>query len=65
MSQGVQVACESRPKDTPPLEVYRIHKVCNDVTVPALAPVRFEMGTPPERRFQSGKPTPGGASTAR
>jgi len=48
----VEVTCEFKAKDTPPLEVYRIHKVCDGVTVPALLPVHFEMGTPPERRFQ-------------
>jgi hypothetical protein len=32
--------------------VYRIHKVCNTVTVPALRPVHFEAGTPPERGYR-------------
>ena len=47
----VQVSCEHRPNFTPPIEVYRIQKVCNDVTVPPLTPVHYQAGTPPERRF--------------
>jgi hypothetical protein len=45
------VTCESREWQ-PPTEAYRITKTCDDVTVPALAPVHYEAGTPPERRFQ-------------
>jgi SAM-dependent methyltransferase len=47
----VEVACESKPDWSPPLEVYRIRKTCDAVAVPALTPVHFEAGTPPERRF--------------
>ena len=47
----VEVRCEAKPDWSPPLEVYRIRKVCNDVVVPGLEPVHFEAGTPPERRF--------------
>ena len=47
----VQVSCEYKPDFTPPIEVYRIEKVCNDVTVPQLTPVHYQAGTPPERRF--------------
>ena len=47
----VQVTCEFKASFTPPIEVYRIHKVCNDVTVPTLTPVHYQAGTPPERRF--------------
>jgi hypothetical protein len=47
-----EVSCELRMNFTPPVEVYRIRKVCNDVTVPGLALVHFTSGTPPERRFQ-------------
>ena len=54
----VEVTCELRPGWKPPVEVYRVHKVCNDVTVPALKLVHFEAGTPPERRFQLGNPLP-------
>lgn len=35
------------------IEVYRVQKVCNNVTVPVLSLVHYEAGTPPERRFQS------------
>jgi hypothetical protein len=47
----VEVRCEAKPGWSPPLEVYRVRKVCNDVVVPGLDPVHFEAGTPPERRF--------------
>ena len=48
----VAVACEARPRLSPPAEVYAIRKTCEDVTVPALRLVHFEAGTPPERRFE-------------
>jgi hypothetical protein len=48
----VEVTCESKMDWKPLIETYHIRKVCNDVTVPALATVRFEAGTPPERGFQ-------------
>ena len=48
----VEVACEAKPDWSPPLEVYRIRKTCDAVAVPALTPVHFEAGTPPERRFR-------------
>ena len=48
----VEVSCEFKPDFTPPVEVYRIQKVCNDVTVPALATQHYQAGTPPERRFR-------------
>ena len=48
----VQVSCEYKEDFTPPIEVYRIQKVCNDVTVPALTTVHYTAGTPPERRFK-------------
>lgn len=48
----VEVTCELRTGWKPPIEVYRIHKVCNNVTVPALVPTHYEAGTPPERRFE-------------
>lgn len=54
----VEVSCELRPDWKPPVEVYRIHKVCNNVIVPALVPIHFEAGTPPERRFQISTPSP-------
>jgi len=48
----VEVTCELKTHWKPPVEVYRIHKVCNAVTVPALARISYGAGTPPERRFQ-------------
>jgi hypothetical protein len=48
----VQVTCEFRPKWQPPLEAFHVRKVCDDVSVPALATVHFEAGTPPERGFK-------------
>lgn len=55
----VEVTCELRPEWKPPVEVYRIHKICNNVTVPALVPTHFEAGTPPERRFLLSAPLQG------
>ena len=48
----VEVACELKTQWQPPIEVYSVRKVCGDVRVPALAPVRFEAGTPPQRGFR-------------
>jgi hypothetical protein len=48
----VQVTCEFKPKWRPPIEAFQVHKVCNDVSVPALVPTHFEAGTPPERGFK-------------
>jgi hypothetical protein len=48
----VQVTCELKPRWKPPVEVYHIHKTCNDVAVPPLVSTHFEAGTPPERRFR-------------
>jgi hypothetical protein len=47
-----EVTCESRADWQPPLEAFRIRKVCNEVKVPALDPLQYKAGTPPERRFQ-------------
>jgi SAM-dependent methyltransferase len=49
----VEVTCEAKAGSTPPVEMYRIHKVCSGVTVPPLEMTHFEAGTPPERRFRS------------
>jgi SAM-dependent methyltransferase len=48
----VQVRCEFKSGWRPPVEIYRVQKVCDSVTVPPLTPVHFTAGTPPERRFQ-------------
>ena len=50
----VEVTCESRAEWQPPIEAFRIHKVCDDVKVPALVLINYVAGTPPERRFQLG-----------
>lgn len=60
-----EVACELRAQWTPPIEVYRIRKVCDNVAVPALVPVHYEAGTPPERGYRSASPLPGQAAAAR
>jgi len=49
----VQVRCEFKSEWKPPVEIYRVQKICENVTVPPLTPVHFTAGTPPERRFQS------------
>jgi hypothetical protein len=54
----VEVTCELKAESSPPIEMYRIRKVCNNVTVPGLVPIHFEAGTPPERRFQLTNPLP-------
>lgn len=54
----VEVTCEFRANWKPPIEAFRIRKICNDVTVPALVPIHYEAGTPPERRFQLRNPSP-------
>ena len=48
----VQVTCEAKPKWAPPIEVYHVRKICDEVKVPPLNAVYFEAGTPPERRFK-------------
>jgi hypothetical protein len=48
----VDVACELNAEASPPIERYRVHKVCDAVTVPPLSLVHFQAGTPPERRFR-------------
>jgi hypothetical protein len=48
------VTCQLRPEWGPPLEVYHIRKTCDDVSVPALKPVHYEAGTPPERGYRLG-----------
>jgi len=50
----VEVRCESKEDWSPPLEVYHVRKVCDDVSVPALDPVYFSAGTPPQRGFRLG-----------
>jgi len=52
----VEVTCEYKPDWKPPLEVYRIHKVCDDIAVPRLETVHFAAGTPPERGYRLATP---------
>jgi hypothetical protein len=47
----VEVSCTFTPEASPPIEKYRISKVCDDVRVPATLTTHFEAGTPPERKF--------------
>ena len=47
----VEVTCESDTKVKRPIEVYRIHKVCDNVAVPSLVLLQYKAGTPPQRRF--------------
>ena len=60
----VEVSCEFKPDWTPPIETYRIRRLCTNVTVPALALDHFESGTPPERRFRLVDDAPAGQTTA-
>lgn len=55
----VAVTCETRLRWRPPIEAYQVRKVCADVSVPALEPVHFVAGTPPERAFRLGGPARG------
>jgi len=54
----VQVSCEFKTSWKPPIEAFRIRKVCNDVRVPALDPIEYLAGTPPQRRFKLTMPPP-------
>jgi len=60
----VQVACELNMELQRPVELYRIHKVCNDVTVPPLVSLSYLAGTPPPRRFQLRSPSPASSDRA-
>jgi len=53
----VEVTCEFTTSWKPPIEAYRVRKVCNNVTVPVLIPLNYEAGTPPERRFRFSEPS--------
>jgi hypothetical protein len=64
----VQVTCELNAELERPIEVYRMQKVCDNVTVPSLVSLSYEAGTPPTRRYQLRSPSPaspGRASTTR
>jgi SAM-dependent methyltransferase len=55
----VRVTCELKPEWKPPVEIYHVQKVCDNVIVPALVPTHFAAGTPPERRFHLATPQTG------
>ena len=48
----VEVSCNLKTDWIPPIETYRVRKICDDVKVPALTANRFLAGTPPERGFK-------------
>lgn len=48
----VQVTCEAKADWQPPIEAFRVRKVCDDVAVPALENTHYKAGTPPERGFR-------------
>ena len=54
----VEVTCESKTESKRPIEIVRVQKVCNSVTVPALVSLHFQAGTPPRRQFQLKSPPP-------
>lgn len=60
-----EVRCEAREDRRPQAEVYHIRKVCNDVSVPALVPVEFYAGTPPQRGYRLAEPAPHSGSDHR
>lgn len=48
----VKVSCESRSDWHTPTELIHVRKVCDEVSLPALLPVHYEAGNPPERWFR-------------
>jgi hypothetical protein len=54
----VTVTCELKPEWKPPVEIYHVQKVCDNVIVPPLVQTHFAAGTPPERRFKLASPPP-------
>jgi hypothetical protein len=59
-----QATCEFRGDWDPPVEVYRVHKTCEQVSVPALLPVHYQAGTPPERSYRLVGRSTGPAATS-
>jgi hypothetical protein len=47
----VEVTCQAKPDWTPPIEVYRVKKTCEAVSVPKLVATEYAAGTPPERKY--------------
>ena len=48
----VRVTCEADAKSTRPVELYRIDKLCEPVSVPPLELVHYRAGTPPVRGYR-------------
>jgi hypothetical protein len=48
----VAVTCEPDVKSKRPVELYRMKKTCDNVSVPPLELVQFSAGTPPQRRYR-------------
>lgn len=48
----VEVSCEPKAGWTPPIEAFRLTKVCAKVRVPALALLEYSANTPPDRRYR-------------
>lgn len=52
----VEVSCESKGSWVPPIQAYRVRKVCNETAVPPLERLQYVSGTPPERVFRFAAP---------
>jgi len=50
----VEVTCEFKAGWTPPIEVFGVRKVCDEISVPPLVTIHYAAGTPPERGFRLG-----------
>jgi hypothetical protein len=61
----VRVTCGLKSDWKPPIEVYRVEKVCDNVVVPPLERTHYEAGTPPERVFKLASPLPAAQVGAR
>ncbi len=48
----VEVDCPSKSGWVPPIQTYRVRKVCNETVVPRLDRLQYTSGTPPERVFR-------------
>lgn len=60
----VKVQCQRKKEWDPPIEVYNVQKVCDDIRVPPLVAVHYLANTPPERRFQLVDSPPGAETGA-
>jgi len=59
----VEVNCPSKNGWVPPIQTYRVRKVCNETAVPRLERIQYISGTPPERVFRFAAPR--GADSSR